>query len=72
MNILENNEQAAKGTLPSRGGGGSPGHRKATPGWSEFVQPYLEESKFCHSLRDSAGKPLAGALFDAMKQTKKQ
>ena len=46
MDILENVEAVAKETLPLKGGGGSSVGRKATPGWSEFVKPYLEESKF--------------------------
>ena len=72
LDILENIQAAARETLPSKGGGGHFTHKKSTPGWSEFVQPYLEESKFWHSLWVSAQKPRVGALCDAMKLSKQQ
>ena len=72
MDILEKVEAAAKDTLPLKGGGSSLRNMKPMPGWSEFVKPYSEESKFWHSLWVSAGKPHAGALYEAMKQTKNQ
>jgi hypothetical protein len=73
MDILESIENVAKDTLPIRGAGGTgAGHRKATPGWTDFVKPFLDESKFWNSLWVSAGKPVAGALFEAKRQTKQQ
>ena len=72
MSILGAIETAASETLPSRGGSTRSGYRRPTPGWSEFVQPYLEESKFWYSLWTSAGKPSGGALFNAMRDSKNQ
>ena len=47
MEILESIENVARETLPIRGGGvTSNDGRKSTPGWSEFVKPHLDESKF--------------------------
>ena len=71
MQILEAVEDAAKDTLASKGGG-SGGGRRSIAGWTEFVQPYAEESKFWYSMWLSAGKPPEGALVDAMKQSKNQ
>ena len=39
---------------------------------SEFVKPYLEESKFWNNLWESAGKPSIGDLSSAKKQSKQQ
>ena len=72
LDILANIQAAAKETLPSKGGGNHCKQKKSTPGWSEFVQPYLEESKFWHSLWVSGRKPRVGALCEAMKQSKQQ
>ena len=73
MDVLESIESIAKDTLPIRGGGGAgAASRKTTPGWSEFVKPYLEESRFWHNLWVSASKPAFGALCEAMKQSKQQ
>ena len=71
IDVLEAIENAAKETLPIKGGGGT-SPRKSTPGWSEFVKPFLDESKFWNSLWLSAGKPVVGALFEAKKQSKQQ
>ena len=71
VNILEAVEAAAKDNLAVVGGGGS-GGRKSTPGWTQFVKPYQEESKFWHSLWISANKPHDGPLLDAMRQSKNQ
>ena len=46
MGILETIQAVARETLPVKGGGDTSKYRKCTPGWSEFVQPYLEESRF--------------------------
>ena len=45
---------------------------KILPGWTEYVQPYADESKFWHRLLTSAGKPLHGELFAIMKSKKGQ
>ena len=42
------------------------------PGWAQYVKPYSEESKFWFSVWLSAGKPLQGALYEAMIRTKCQ
>ena len=73
MDVLETISTVAVDTLlMSGGGGGTAGHKQAKPGWSEFVKPYSDESKFWNSLWESAGKPRYGSLFEAMKQTKHQ
>ena len=36
---------------------------KVLPGWTEYIQPYADESKFWYSLWTSAGKPCQGELF---------
>ena len=68
---MESVEEAAKDTLAFKGAG-SGGGKKPVAGWSEFVKPYADESKFWHSLWTSAGKPIAGDLVQAMKQSKNQ
>ena len=40
LDILETMQSVARDTLPVKGGGGKSKHRRCTPGWSEFVQPY--------------------------------
>ena len=40
---------------------------KVLPGWTEYIQPYADESKFWYSLWTSAGKPCQGELFSIMK-----
>ena len=72
MHILEAVEDAAKDSLATKGGGSDQGSSKSIAGWSEFVHPYAEESKFWHSVWVSAGKPAQGGLADAMKQSKHQ
>ena len=42
------------------------------PGWNEHVQPHYEESKFWHSIWESAGKPAEGQLLHLMRQSKNQ
>ena len=41
-------------------------------GWTEFVKPYAEESKFWRSVWLSEGKPVLGSTFENMKQSKRQ
>ena len=73
IEVLEAIENAAKNTLPISTIGESKSKRKkTTPGWSEFVKPYLEESKFWKNLWVSAGKPTTGDLFNVMKNSKLQ
>ena len=73
IEVLEAIETATENTLPkSVLAGTKVSGKKRTPGWSEFVKPYLEESKFWNSLWESAGKPSGGDLFNAKKQSKQQ
>ena len=72
LDILETVQSVARDTLPVKGGGRKSGQRKCTPGWSEHVKPYQEESKFWHSLWMSAGRPNYGALYNSMKQARQQ
>ena len=74
MNVLQYIESSAQASLPSVGGakqghGGQPGQ---VAGWTEHVKPFHDESKFWHGLWTSSGKPLAGPLFNIMKQAKMQ
>ena len=71
VDILETIQNVARDTLPISGGGNS-SKKKTTPGWSEHVLPYQEESKFWHSLWDSAGRPNTGHLYQAMKEARQQ
>ena len=72
MDILEAVESVSRNTLPVRGGSLNSRQIKCTAGWTEYVQPYQEESKFWHSLWMSAGKPNVGALYECMKQARHQ
>ena len=75
MNVLEAVETAAQESLPSTGGGTKtekPEHLNVIPGWSEFVKPYCEESKFWHAVWASAGKPHHGSFYDTMIKSKRQ
>ena len=74
INILEAIEESAKGELASKGGGAKnkKGSKISIAGWTEFIKPYADESKFWHNIWISAGKPSEGALMDAMKQSKHQ
>ena len=57
------------------GGGGGKGSQQqqgGVAGWNEYVKPYYQESKFWHSIWESAGRPLTGNLFNIMKHTKLQ
>ena len=42
------------------------------PGWTEYVKPFSEESKFWCSVWLSAGKPGHGSLYDVMRDPKRQ
>ena len=73
MSLLEAVESAAQDCLAYSGGGKQgTGHAKVVPGWSEYVKPYSEESKFWAATWRSASKPRAGALFQAMQHSKQQ
>ena len=73
MNVLEALESAAKECLPSTGGGSNnKQHSFVVPGWSEYVKPYSEDSKFWHAVWLSAGKPSQGSLHDVMLSCKCQ
>ena len=74
MNVLESMESACKESLPSVGGATSnkKGLFKPTPGWSEHVKPYQEQSKFWHSIWLSLGKPMLGNTYWNMIHTKNQ
>ena len=45
-------------------------HKKNTPGWKEFVEPFQDKAHFWHSIRKSAGKPLNTELHKIMKMTR--
>ena len=72
--VLEAVEHAAKLCLPSTGGVGISSNRKTNvvAGWSEFVKPYADESKFWSSVWKSQGKPIFGQVFENMKLSKTQ
>ena len=74
IEVLESVEAAAKDSLPVSGGDTRSNSKPVSrvPGWSEFVQPYYEESKFWHSVWESAGKPAEGQYLQSMRQAKHQ
>ena len=74
MKVMESMEGAAVDCLHSTGGGKKPnsGQHPVTPGWSEYVKPYCEESKFWCSTWRSAGSPVQGDLYNAMLFSKRQ
>ena len=73
ISVLESIEAAAQSSLACTGrskqAGGQP---QAVPGWSDYVKPYAEESRFWFATWQSAGKPRAGGLYDAMIYSKRQ
>ena len=73
VSVLESIEAAAQSCLACTGrskqAGGQP---QAVPGWSDYVKPYAEESRFWFATWQSAGKPRAGGLYDAMIYSKRQ
>ena len=70
MDILEAVECSAAECLPSTGGGN--GKSLIIPGWSEYVKPFCDESKFWYSVWLSAGQPQEGSLFSVMRDSKLQ
>ena len=71
MKVLEAVEVAGK-CLSSTGGGSGSQSSNTIPGWNEYVKPFCDESKFWHSVWQSAGMPQQGSLLDAMKSSKMQ
>ena len=72
MAILEAVEKAAQECLPCTGGGKNMSRSDIVPGWTEYVKPFCDESKFWCSVWLSAGKPGQGSLYDAMMNSKRQ
>jgi hypothetical protein len=48
------------------------GHKKQRPGWNEMVKPFKEDNLFWFNTWRCAGKPMAGLLFENMKNAWKQ
>ena len=48
------------------------GRKDTVAGWSEFVKPYNDESKFLSSVWSSEGSPRGGQTFEKMKHSKRQ
>jgi hypothetical protein len=73
MSVLEAVESTSKDCLPSIGGGGKT-RKDTVAGWSEFVIPYADESKFWtrSSVWSSEGSPRGGQTFVNMKHSKRQ
>ena len=71
LEVLEAIELAGEECLPSVGGH-KQGKKIPIPGWSEYVQPYKQESQFWFSVWLSLGRPEYGDVFDNMKHSKKQ
>ena len=74
MAVLEAVQEASQECLASTGGGKTKqnSHPQAVPGWSAYVKPYADESKFWYATWFSAGKPVNGALYEAMIFSKRQ
>ena len=72
ISVLQAMKVAGSECLPCTSSKQSRKKSKTIPGWSDYVQPYAEESKFWHSLWTSAGKPQHGELFFIMKSKKNQ
>ena len=73
--VLEAVEAASQECLASSGGAGGKGRsgqQQVVPGWSEYAEPYAQESKFWFALWVSAGKPDTGHIHDVMVLTKRQ
>ena len=69
LDVLEAIETAGKHCLPKTCSGKNI-KGNSIPGWTEFVKPYADESKFWHSLWLSQGKPLGGYVYECMKRSK--
>ena len=72
MAVLEAVQEASQECLAYTGGGKNHSLPQVVPGWSVYVKPYAEESKFWCALWFSAGKPANGALYEAMLFSKRQ
>ena len=73
MDVLEAVEKAAQECLPSSGGGGQNSKLiNIIPGWTEYVKPFSDESKFWSAVWQSAGKPVQCSLYDMMMYSKRQ
>ena len=71
--VLDSVEEMAREHLPKTGGGEERNdNRRRIPGWTEFVTPFQNESKFWFAVWQSANKPKQGDLFNIMKTTKNQ
>ena len=71
--ILETVQTVAGESLSSSGGGRHGSSKPtAVPGWSEYVKPFSEESKFWFAVWQSAGRQSDGALYEAMMYSKRQ
>ena len=72
-NVLEAIESAGKECLPRSGMCSKRGKAKQKlTGWSEYVSPFAEESKFWYSIWISAGRPMDGNIFINMRHSKRQ
>ena len=73
MSIMETIEAVAKECLHSAGGGKpNAGAHDIVQGWTQYVKPFCDESKFWHATWYSAGQPRAGPLYDIMSYSKRQ
>ena len=73
MSIMETMEAVAIECLHSAGGGSpNKGVHDAVQGWTQYVKPFCEESKFWHATWYSAGQPRVGPLHDIMVYSKRQ
>ena len=65
MDIMWCVEEASKECLSMSGDIKKQSNKlKVTPGWSEHVRPYSEESKFWFATWKSAGSPSEGELYN--------
>ena len=73
MSIMETMEAVAIECLHSAGGGSpNKGVHDTVQGWTQYVKPFCEESKFWHATWYSAGQPRVGPLHDIMVYSKRQ
>ena len=70
MSILETVEAAAKECLHSTGAARA--NASVVPGWTQYVKPFSDESKFWCATWHSAGQPRAGPLYEIMLHSKSQ
>ena len=69
--VCEAVDSASKKCLPVSGRA-APQGRRGIPGWSEYVKPFQEESKFWHGVWLAAGSPNQGELYNLYRSTKMQ